>query len=121
MKNLKYLALLIVNLILVGGIYIMCVTSGNPKLLVIMPVYQIIAILAICGYAFLCMRHNNNIGKAKVMGQEIDKEYVRKSKTTLKWYIVAFLPFVMTVLCDYIYLLLLADNPAFQSLIKFIS
>jgi len=121
MKNLKYLALLIVNLVLVAGIYIGCVTSGNPSLFVIMPIYQIIAIVAICVYAFLCMRHNNNIGKAIAMGQEIDKEAVKKSKDSLKWFIVAFFPFVITVICDYIYLLLLADMPAFQSLIKFFS
>lgn len=119
MKNLKYLAVLVLVLVVSGSVYIGCVTSGNPALLTVMPIYQIVSILAICGYIFLVLRHNNEIGKAKVQGLELDTAAIEKRKAQIKWYIALLFPFVLVTLCDYIYLLLLADNPAFQNILKF--
>lgn len=119
MKKLKYLIVLILTLVVSGSIYIGCITSQNPSLLIIMPIYQIVSILAICGYVFLVLHHNNEIGKAKVQGKEIDTAWVEKRKTLIKWYIALLFPFVLVTLCDYIYLLLLADNPFFQNILKF--
>ena len=118
MKKLKLFVLLLLNLSVVSGIYIYCINSMNPVLLLIMPVYQILCMVGICGYAFLFFRHNNEIGKSKVDGKSIDEALLQKRRNVMKWYVVIFFPFVAVTICDYIYILLLADNPLFQSFLK---
>ena len=119
MKKLKLLVCLVLNLIVVSAIYIMCIKSMNPAFLIVMPVYQLLSILGICGYALLFLHHNNEIGKAKMKGEELDEALLQKRRNVLKWYIVIFFPFVAVTVCDYIYILLLADSPLFQSVLKF--
>ena len=85
----------------------------NPSLLIVMPIYQVMTLLGICGYAFLFFRHNNEIGKAKMNGQEPDEALVQKRRDFMKWYIVVFFPFVAVTLCDYIYLLLISKSQLF--------
>ncbi len=80
MKNLKYLAVLVLTLFVAASVYIGCVTSGNPALLTVMPVYQIVSILAICGYVFLVLRHNNEIGKARAQGKTPDTAAIEKRR-----------------------------------------
>ena len=52
-------------------------------------------------------------------GEELDEALLQKRRNVLKWYIVIFFPFVAVTVCDYIYILLLADSPLFQSVLKF--
>lgn len=113
MKKLKLLLFLILNLIVVSGIYLACIKSMNPSLLIVMPIYQLMTLIGICGYAFLFFRHNNEIGKAKINGQEPDEALVQKRRDFMKWYIVIFFPFVAVTLCDYIYLLLISKFQPF--------
>ena len=113
MKKLLYLLLLIFNTVIAAGIYYF---AARAYFLPIMAIYQLLAIVAVCLYLFLFYRHNNEIGKAKMNGQEIDESILEKRRKTLKLCIVFGFPFVFVIIWDYIYLLLLADNPVFKSL-----
>ncbi len=113
MGKLKYLLSLILSLCITGGIYIFAL---KMHFFPIMAIYQIMAIFALCTYVFLAYRYNDLLGRAKENGEEIDGEILLRRKKTLKTFIVIFCPFVLVVLCDYTYLLLLADNPFFQNL-----
>lgn len=117
MKKLKYLFLLILNTLIAAGIYIF---AARAYFLPIMAIYQILSIFALCGYLFLFYRHNNEIGKAKMNGKELDEVLVEKRRKGMKLFMVFLFPFVFVVLFDYIYLFLLADNPFFKSLFQLI-
>ena len=113
MKKLLYLLLLIFNTVIAAGIYYF---AARAYFLPIMAIYQLLAIVAVCLYLFLFYRHNNEIGKAKMNGEEIDESILKKRRKTLKLCMVFGFTFVFVVLWDYIYLLLLADSPIFKSL-----
>ena len=81
-------------------------------------IYMIMSVITVCGYALLCMHHNNEIAKAKLEGKELDSTLVAYRKNRLKLYIVFFFPFVITFLMDCTYMFLLADNPLFQSIVN---
>lgn len=103
MGKIKYLVLLIFNLFIVAGVYNYLLNTLH--FLPIMAIYQIIALIAICVYLFLFFHHNNEIGKAKMRGQDLPEELIIKRRNRLKAIIVLLSPFVFTVLADYIYLL----------------
>ena len=116
MKKLGYLLLLIVNTVIAAGIYYF---AARAYFLPIMAIYQILAIIAICLYLFLFYRHNNEIGKARMNGEEIGEAVLQSRRKKLKLCMVFGFPFVFVVLWDYIYLLLLADIPFFKNLSGF--
>lgn len=118
-KRLKYFSLLLLSTLVAAGIYIFCIQSKNPSFIIVMPIYQIVSILGICGYLFLFFRHNNEIGKAKADGVEVDERAAEARREKMKLYIAIVFPFVAVTLCDYIYLLLLADNKIFSAVLKF--
>lgn len=116
MKKLGYLLLLIINTAIAAGIYYF---AARAYFFPIMAIYQILAIVAICLYLFLFYRHNNEIGKAKMNHDQLDEVLLGKRRKTIKLCMVFGFPFVFVVVWDYIYLLLLADNPLFKNILGF--
>ena len=114
MKKIGYLLLLIVNTIVAAGIYYF---AARAYFLPIMAIYQVLAIAAICLYAFMFYRHNTEIGKAKMNGEDIEESVLEKRRKKLKKCMVFGFPFVFVVIWDYIYLLLLADSPLFKNIL----
>lgn len=103
MRKIKYLILLIFNILIVAGVYNYLLNTLH--FLPIMAIYQIIALAAICIYLFLFFHHNNEIGKAKMKGENLPEVLILKRRNRLKAVVVLLSPFVFTVLADYIYLL----------------
>lgn len=103
MGKIKYLALLIFNIAIVSGMYFYVL--GTLHFLPVMAIYQIVSLIGICGYLVLFFHHNNEIGKAKMKGEDLPEELLVKRRNRLKAFIVFFFPFIFTVLADYIYLL----------------
>lgn len=103
MKKLKYLILLLINIVIVSALYHYLLNSLH--FFPIMAIYQIIAIVGICAYLLLFFHHNNEIGKAKMRGEELPFELIEKRRKRLKLTVVFLAPFVFTVLIDYIYLI----------------
>ena len=81
----------------------------------ITPIYMVMTVVAVCGYAFLCMHHNNEIAKAKLAGKEPDKDLVFLRKRRMKLFMACFFPFVFAFIFDCIYLFVL---PFYQDLIN---
>lgn len=119
MKNLKLrnLLILIFNLCIVGGIYIF---ANKMRFLPIMWIYSLVACVSICVYIYLYMK--NNIENAKPMREgrtilsEEEREKAAKRRKNMQVLVLIFLPFTIVLLCDYTYLLLLADSQFFKSL-----
>lgn len=109
-----YFALFVLNTCMIAGVYIF----ANEKHIPLYPVYFAIALVSVCVYITLFLHHNNEIGKAHMNGKSIPEEILQKRRNRLKTFIVIFAPFVLTVLCDSIYLLLLADNPLFEKIVN---
>lgn len=116
MKKLGLLLLLIVNTVIAAGVYYF---AARAYFLPIMAIYQILAIAAICIYLYMFYRHNNEIGKSKINGEELDEALLEKRRKNLKLCIVFGFPFVFVVIWDYIYLLLLSDNTFFKNIFGF--
>lgn len=113
MKKLGYLLLLIFNTVIAAGIYYF---AARAHFLPIMAIYQILSICAICLYAFLFYRHNNEIGKAKLVGEQVREDVLESRRRAMKLCMVFGFPFVFVTIWDYIYLLLLIDNPLFKNI-----
>lgn len=116
MKKIKYILLLLLNTVISCAVYYLLINVlyFYPA----MAIYQILAIIAVCGYLFLVYKFRNDLGKAKHDNKELPKEYVEKKQKTLKIYMVFAFPFLFTVLIDYIYLIIFVDNPMLESIIK---
>ena len=104
-------------LVLSGGVYIAAIKAYFYP---IMAIYQIIATLAVCGYIYLFMHHNNEIGKAKMNGRELDEKLLHRRRERMKLYVALLLPFVIVVLADYTFLLLIADTPLYKTIVNFL-
>ncbi|MBQ8758871.1 MAG: hypothetical protein IJZ20_04175, partial [Clostridia bacterium] len=94
MGRIKYLILLIFNLAIVAGVYNYLLNTLHffPA----MAIYQIIAIIAICTYLLLFFHHNNEIGKAKMRGEDLPEELLQRRRNRLKAVVVLLSPFVFT-------------------------
>lgn len=87
-------------------------------LLDFMAIYQILAIIAVCGYLFMVYKFRNDLGKASLENKELPRELVEKKQKALKLYMVFAFPFLFTVLIDYIYLIVFVNNPMMDSIIN---
>lgn len=116
MKRVKYILLLLLNTIITTAVYYFLVNTLH--LLDFMAIYQILAIIAVCGYMFLVFKFRNDLGKASIENKQPSKELVEKKQKVLKLYMVFAFPFLFTVLIDYIYLIIFVDNPLLDSIIK---
>ncbi len=115
MGKLKYLLLLILNTCIAGSVYILAL---KLRFMPIMAIYQVLATISVCIYIFLAYRYNNLLGIAKEKGVDADEEKLKRQKKTIKNFIVIFCPFLLVVLCDYTYLLLIANNPFFSKFLN---
>ena len=91
MNRFKYVLLLIVNTIIVTGFYFYAATELHLEY--ITPLYMVMTVVAICGYALLCMHHNNEIAKAKLEGKELDEDLLYYRKRRIKLFMACFFPF----------------------------
>lgn len=114
MKKFTSLLLFLISLIVVSSLYII----GNMFYLPVYLLYLVIATVSCCVYLWMFFHHNNEIGIAKMNGREIPEEILDKRRTRMKLMIIIFLPFLIVVMMDSIYLLLIRDNPLFASIIK---
>ncbi len=115
MKKAKYFIILALSLVLSAFIYLY---GLKVHFFPIMPIYMVIALFGICGYMFLHFRNNNEIGKALSEGKQPCQEQIKRRKEQMKLFVAVFLPFVIVVLADCIYILLLEVNPHFNNFLK---
>ncbi len=104
MKNksgIKYFLLLLVGLCVFGGIYIY---ANLMYFLPIMWIYSSLSVVGTCIYIYLNMRYGD------------DEQHKHQKKLT----VAIFLPFIIVLLFDFTYLLLLADNPMFIKIRNFL-
>ena len=116
MTKIKYILLLLVNTVISTAIYyfLLNVLFFYPA----MAIYQILAIIAVCGYILLVFKFRNDLSKASLENSKQVKNLADKRQKTLKIYMVFAFPFLFTVLIDYIYLIVFIDNPMLTSIIK---
>ncbi len=110
-QKVKYLISLIAVLCIVGGVYIF---ANQMHFLPIMWIYSIIAGVGACIYIYLYMK-NKAILAQQENSDGIDQVAAKKRSKLIKLVTIIFLPFVIVLLCDYTYVLLLADSDLFKS------
>ncbi len=118
-KNLKYFLLFLVSLTVVASVYML---ANRFMFYPIMAIYQIVSILTVCIYIYLYM--SNEKKTEKEQSELTAEEAARKAesrKNVMKIFVAVFLPFVVTILCDYTYLLLLSEQDWFISLTNLFS
>ena len=108
--------LFFLSTITVAAIYVI----GNMFYLPVFFVYAIIATISACVYIAMFFHHNNEIGIAKMNGREVPEYLLEKRRKRLKIIMIVFFPFLLVVLCDSIYLLLIKDSPLFAPLLNLI-
>ena len=113
MNKLKYVFLLIVNTILVTGFYFYA--ADELHLEYITPIYMVMSVVAVCGYAALCMHHNDEIAKAMLSGKELDEDLLSYRKRRIKLFMACFFPFVFAFAIDCFILFVL---PVYQNIIN---
>ncbi len=118
-KNLKYFLLFLVSLTAVAAVYML---ANRFMFYPIMAIYQIVSILTVCIYIFLYMSNEKKTEKEQ-SELPANEAQVRadKRKKVMKIFVALFLPFLVTILCDYTYLLLLSEQEWFISLINIFS
>ena len=100
----------------VAGIYM---TANKFMFYPIMAIYQIISLITVCVYMYLHMSRASKLIKEKeTLG--VEEAIKREDKRIVfeKIFVAIFLPFVVTILCDYTYLLLLSDQDWFIALMN---
>ena len=101
----------------VAGAYMFAIKAAFYP---IMAIYQIVSIVTICIYIYLYMRNEKLTAKEE---QSLSKDEAiykqKKRKIVLKRYVALFLPFIVTIMCDYTYVLLLSEQDWFVALINF--
>jgi len=115
-KNLKYFAIFLVSLVLVSGAYML---ANSLMFYPIWAIYQIISMLTVCIYIYLYMNNEKKTEKERSEFSEkevAERQNLRKNK--IKMFVSVFLPFLVTILCDYTYLLLLSEQDWFISLMN---
>ena len=106
----------LVSMVVVAGIYML---ANRFMFYPIMAIYQIISLLTVCIYMYLHMSREAKLLKDKEKyGAEEALKREDKRFSFEKMYVAIFLPFVVTVLCDYTYLLLLSEQEWFISLMN---
>ncbi len=115
-QKVKYLISLVLVLCVVGGIYIF---ANNMHFLPIMPIYSAISCVGACVYIYLYMKHKTSLCDEQASGI-CDETAKKHREKLLKLSAVIFLPFIIVLLCDFTYLLLLADSDVFKSVTNFL-
>ena len=114
MKKIRYILLLLLNTAITTAVYYFLLNILH--FLPTMAIYQILSIVAVCGYLLMVFKLRNDMGKAALSKTELPKDFVQKKQESLKLYMVFAFPFLFTVLIDYIYLVFFVDNPMLESL-----
>lgn len=118
-KNLKYFLLFLVSLTVVASVYML---ANTLLFYPIMAIYQIVSILTVCIYIYLYMSNEKKTEKEQSeLPEKQAEERADKRKKVMKIFVAVFLPFVVTILCDYTYLLLLSEQDWFISLTNLFS
>ena len=114
-KNLLYLVALVLNLCIAGGVYIF---ANNIQFLGIMWIYSAAACIGICACIYLYMKNRLAEADEKLSGKEHDIDAQNKRKDKMKIVIVVFMPFLAVLMCDLIYLYMLADSEIFSEIMS---
>ena len=115
-KNPMYFLIFLISLICVAGMYML---ANRLMFYPIMAIYQVISLITLCLYMYLHMSR-----KAKLMRDKeslgVEEAIKREDKRIAleKAFVAVFFPFVVTVFCDYTYLLLLSDQEWFVALMN---
>lgn len=104
---------------LVAGIYMF---ANRLMFYPVMAIYQIISLISVCVYMYLHMSRETKLQRDKEK-HGVEEAIKREDKRimTEKIFVAVFLPFIITVLCDYTYLLLLSDQDWFIALMNLFS
>ena len=116
MKKGTALLLFFISTLIVAAIYI----AGNLLYIPVFFPYAIIATVSSCVYIAMFFHHNNEIGIAKMNGREVPEHILLRRRKRLKIMLIVFFPFLLVILCDSIYLLLIRDNPLFTPFLNLI-
>ena len=118
-QKARSLILLAVNLAIVGGVYMF---ANRMHFFPIMWIYPAIVIISCCGYIYLHMKDEIENAKPSREGRSIlsdeERRSAEKRKKLKKLWVLIFLPFLITILCDYTYLLILSDNHFFTAIME---
>lgn len=118
-KNLKCFLLFLVSLIFVAGTYML---ANRLMFSPIWAIYQIVTVVTVCIYIYLYMSNEKKTEKeqSELTTEEAEKK-AESRKNVMKIFVAIFLPFLITILCDYTYLLLLSEQEWFKSLTNIFS
>ncbi len=110
-EKIKYALATLFVLIIVAGVYIF---ANKIMFYPIMGIYQIITILSLCIFIYFHIRCKalKNDGK--------DEKRIKTFEKGVKISALLSFPFVITIICDYIYLLLLKDSALFNKIFGFL-
>jgi hypothetical protein len=62
--------------------------------------------------------HNNEIGFAKANGREVPKDLLEKRRKRMKIILIIFFPFLLVVLIDSIFLVLIKDSAIYDFILN---
>lgn len=114
--KVKILVFLVLGTLLAAGIYI---AAMEMQYMFIFHIYWIVTALLFCIFIFLSMRNDylfqKKLALNKHLTKQTDSEYLNRTKS-IKYVLIALLPFLLTVMGDAIYLLLIKDSQIFESI-----
>lgn len=112
-QKLKNLLALFVNLCIVGGIYIFANMRG---FLPIVWIYAAFTTVGSCLYIYLYMKDRiSDANPPEGASEQHIEQMSQKRKKNMRTAVVIFLPFIIVMLCDCTYLLLLSDSEVFKA------
>lgn len=110
-EKIKYALAMMLVLVIVAGVYVF---SNKMMFYPIMGIYQIITILSLCTFIYFHIRCTSTRNQGK------DEAKIKKFEKGVKISALLSFPFVITIICDYIYLLLLKDSALFNRIFGFL-
>ncbi len=112
-QKIKNILALFVNLCIVGGIYIY---ANMRMFLPIVWIYAAFTVAGSCLYIYLYMKDRiADANPPEDASEQRIEEMSQKRKKNMRTAVIIFLPFIIVMLCDCTYLLLLSDSEVFKA------
>ena len=110
-EKIKYALSLVLITSIVAGVYMF---ANKMMFYPVMGIYQIITILSLCTFIYFHVRYK------ALKNQGIQEEKTKKFEKGVKISALLSFPFALTIIFDYIYLLLLKDSELFNKIFGFL-
>lgn len=115
-QKIKNLLALFVNLCVVGGIYIF---ANMRSFLPIVWIYAALTAVGSCVYIYLYMKDRiEQTNPPEGASEQHIAKMSQKRKKNMRTAVIIFLPFIIVMLCDCTYLLLLSDSEFFKAVVN---